>query len=285
MLKRSYGQKIGYLCLIVTGSLYDPRMAEAQEATTEFTQVTQSPPFLNCRGRVTVSGHQGTVLMKGTVWIRDAAYNVVATNTSGSYSPNNPLTVETEYGTSDSDIPGSWSCVFSADVVFDYGDPVNIGSASQDNVCPGERGALVEEYRAGQVALNPGCTDFVQSVPGPSHYSFPQWNSGTYGWALLEGSVISNTYCVVSNLGSTPTLTSGYRNPAHNAIIGGAQNSRHVYGDAVDLDTPTAPNDTLYNSLRAIAKSGACSVACVEPRNISPSHYHGDYRGGCPTGW
>lgn len=133
--------------------------------------------------------------------------------------------------------------------------------------------------------LNPACNDFTQSVPTQSHYSFAQWNSGTYSWALLKDTVTGGTYCVVFNHGSTPGFNSGYRNPAHNAIVSGAQNSRHVYGDAVDLDTPTAPNNSLYDSLRFIAKSGACEVSCVEPRSMSPSHFHSDYRGACPTGW
>jgi hypothetical protein len=75
------------------------------------------------------------------------------------------------------------------------------------------------------------------------------------------------------------------RNPVHNASVSSAINSQHIHGTAADLETPTAPNDTAYNDLKNWAKSGACSVACVEPREISPSHYHGDYRGACPAGW
>jgi len=151
--------------------------------------------------------------------------------------------------------------------------------------CGDDRTNMREEYRAGQVAWTPECTDFTQSVPTVSHYSFDEWNSGTYSWAVLRDTVTGNLYCVVSNYGSTPGFNSGYRNPAHNAAVGGAQNSRHVYGDAADLDTPTSPNDALYDALRQLAKNGACGVACVEPRGMSPSHFHADYRGACPAGW
>jgi hypothetical protein len=162
-----------------------------------------------------------------------------------------------------------------------------IGSIQQQskfiNNCGDERGNIIKEYHDKNVAWKPTCSDFTQSVPAPSRYSFDQWNSGTYSWAILKDALISNTECVLDELGSTPTFNSGYRNPVHNQSIGGATNSRHVYGDA-DLDTPTAPNNALYDSLKLIAKSG-CGVACVEPRTMAPSHFHADYRGACPTGW
>lgn len=153
------------------------------------------------------------------------------------------------------------------------------------NNCGDQRGNIIAEYNQEGVAFTPNCSDFTQSVPSLSHYSFSQWNSSTYGWAILKDTVVSNTYCVVANHGSTPPFSSGYRNPVRNLQVSGALNSRHVYGDAVDLDTPNAPNNTMYNALRTIAKGGSCGVACVEPRSIAPNHFHADYRGACPSGW
>ena len=37
--------------------------------------------------------------------------------------------------------------------------------------------------------------------------------------------------------GSDLPVTSAYRSPAHNALVGGAKNSHHMRGDAFDLDT------------------------------------------------
>lgn len=34
------------------------------------------------------------------------------------------------------------------------------------------------------------------------------------------------------------TITSGYRSSAYNAAVGGATNSRHLYGDAADFQVP-----------------------------------------------
>lgn len=40
--------------------------------------------------------------------------------------------------------------------------------------------------------------------------------------------------------------TSSYRHPAYNASIGGAKNSRHMYGDAVDIPAVKATPEELY---------------------------------------
>lgn len=158
------------------------------------------------------------------------------------------------------------------------------------DTCGDERDTLIAEYQSEGVGFRPFCSSFTQSVPTQSQYSFGSprqsntWSAGDeFHWAILKDTVTGNLYCVLNDYGSTPTMVSGYRNPKHNTAIGGANNSRHVYGDAADIDTPAAPDDDAYNALRAIAKGGSCSIACVEPRDISQSHFHVDYRGACPS--
>lgn len=217
-------------------------------------------------------------LLAYDAWLKDPRSAVVATDSQFTYSYRLDGQYSTEPQTS-----GTYTCFanFSADgsTLFQQQQSRFI------NNCGDERGNIIAEYHDQGLDLTPTCTNFTQSVPGASHYSFGQWNSGSYSWALLEEAVTSNTYCVVDNYGSAPGFNSGYRNPVHNVGVGGAQNSRHVHGDAVDLDTPNAPDDTAYNLLRHIAKNVGCGTACVEPRSISPGHYHGDYRGSCPAGW
>jgi hypothetical protein len=77
-------------------------------------------------------------------------------------------------------------------------------------------------------------------------------------------------------------LDSGYRNPAHNAAIGGAADSQHMFGTAVDF--ATFGDLAMWNTLRGLALNAG---ACVEPRGQSSlNHLHADWRsGGCPTGW
>jgi hypothetical protein len=157
--------------------------------------------------------------------------------------------------------------------------------------CGDQRDAVIREYRNSNPPhpLQPTCSDFTQSVPGPSQYSFGSWNQDNdYSWAILRDSVVSNLYCIINNLGGTPpVMTSGYRNPAAQLRINrSAPFGRHTFGDAADVDTPNAPDNALYDYLRFLAKdSGACGYACVEPRADSPRHFHVDYRGSCPPLW
>ena len=153
--------------------------------------------------------------------------------------------------------------------------------------CTDERADIIAEYIDQNHPLRPTCSSFRQSVPEPSHYSFPAWNQDNdYGWAILHETAVANLYCIVSNHGSPPVMTSGYRNPASQLQINpGSPYGRHTYGDAADLDTPNAPNNAQYDALRALAKGGLCGFACVEPRVIAPRHFHVDYRQACPDGW
>ena len=41
--------------------------------------------------------------------------------------------------------------------------------------------------------------------------------------------------CIREHFGRAVTITSGYRTPAHNAAVGGAKNSQHLYGRAADI--------------------------------------------------
>jgi Peptidase M15 len=68
-------------------------------------------------------------------------------------------------------------------------------------------------------------------------------------------------------------VTSGYRNPAHNADVGGVTWSRHQYGDAFDLVPVEVSLDTLGD---ACAELGASFVGVYE------THRHCDWRDGVP---
>lgn len=60
---------------------------------------------------------------------------------------------------------------------------------------------------------------------------------------------------VRSHLGGAPILiSSGYRSPALNRAVGGARNSRHMQGLAVDFTAPRF--GTVLQTARAVAASG-----------------------------
>jgi hypothetical protein len=69
-------------------------------------------------------------------------------------------------------------------------------------------------------------------------------------------------------------VNSGYRTPAYNQSLGGATYSRHMYGDAVDIDANTQSEyDALVNVFAPE------NPDYVEPYSLGGyNHYHGDWR-------
>lgn len=68
-------------------------------------------------------------------------------------------------------------------------------------------------------------------------------------------------------------VTSGYRSPGHNAAVGGATWSRHLYGDAFDLVPVDASLDELGDLCVEVG------AAWVE---VYDTHVHCDWRDGTP---
>jgi hypothetical protein len=143
--------------------------------------------------------------------------------------------------------------------------------------CPGdtERSHAKDEYTTYSVNLTPACADFSNSRSA-AHFTFSELNGGDYSVALIKDQLIAASSSDGlekwrSNYGSPMTVTSAYRNPAHNASVGGAAQSRHMYGDAADIATGSDHN--VWNSMLTAAQnanadwtedtSGPCGWACV----------------------
>jgi uncharacterized protein YcbK (DUF882 family) len=62
-----------------------------------------------------------------------------------------------------------------------------------------------------------------------------------------------------SACGNKPlTVLSAYRTPTYNALIGGAKNSQHIQGRAIDLRPPSHMSvDEFYSIIRGLAKTSA----------------------------
>lgn len=59
-------------------------------------------------------------------------------------------------------------------------------------------------------------------------------------------------------------VTSGYRSPQLNKIIGGAKTSQHMYGEAADLKASDGDNRKLFNLILEMIKSGEITVGqCI----------------------
>jgi hypothetical protein len=213
--------------------------------------------------------------VEGTVDPDTGDYSIRATNPNYDGDGEDPCANWFQYDgvmASDTVITGVWT----------NEGPVS-GPVTLTKKCFDERDTIIRQYPRRGTNWTPSCADFTTSVPSLSQYSFSEWRSQdrSWTWAILKEPAVGNSYCVVSNYGSTPNLNSGYRTPDHNQSQGGVPNGRHVYGDAADL---AISSQAQWTAMKNIAKGGACSTACVEPYD-AVMRIHIDYRGACPTGW
>jgi len=162
------------------------------------------------------------------------------------------------------------------------GESYDSATISIPAACGDDRDAIIKEYFALGVTLHPVCPSFSSSVPPDSLFTFSQLNTSYYpDWAILLNSLYTGIRVTQSNYGSTLTPTSGYRDPRKEKDIDTQQgvrnwtvNSRHEYGDAIDLGTGNS--QTKFNSIRS---AGLKAGACAEPVGQSGlNHVHLDWR-------
>jgi hypothetical protein len=138
----------------------------------------------------------------------------------------------------------------------------------------GDRGALIAEYSAYNVTtVSPGCSDFTSST-GSAADGGLLTPKDEFAWALI-GLPISHQhaagigydvwmsdYVAKSGDSSPHAVTSGYRTPAHNQAVGGAPQSPHMAGVAVDVANNTQTIGVYNNFAFAV---GQASAFYVEP--------------------
>ncbi len=130
--------------------------------------------------------------------------------------------------------------------------------------CGDQRDTITQEYITYGVQLLPQCSWYTQTAHS-AYYTFSQFNvHGSYAWALVK---LPSTTSQSSGygldrwtqlIGSLQTINSAYRSPAHNAQIGGNPRSRHMFGDAVDL------NNATHSLAEYTQKACAASVAAAK---------------------
>lgn len=79
--------------------------------------------------------------------------------------------------------------------------------------------------------------------------------------------------------GKALEINSGYRCAKHNAAIGGAQSSRHLSGDAVDIDITDMSGSEKLEFLKLIISMGWTGIG------LHRSFYHVDTRPGKQLLW
>ena len=68
---------------------------------------------------------------------------------------------------------------------------------------------------------------------------------------LIDEGLVVLLQCIREHFGKAVTLTSAYRTAAHNAAVGGAKYSQHLYGRAADIQVA----DTSVEDVAAYAES------------------------------
>lgn len=120
--------------------------------------------------------------------------------------------------------------------------PIDLWGDAEVQWCEDQtRSVMKEEYRGGQVAWTPDCSDFTDSG-GSTHFSWSELNGGfTNGnphspWSIVRTILTDGLEDTRTNYNRGGIqLTSGYRCPHGNANVGGVQQSRHMFGVAADM--------------------------------------------------
>lgn len=95
------------------------------------------------------------------------------------------------------------------------------------------------------------------------------------GEVNVEARMVRTLDSVRSEFGYPITITSGYRDPAHNAMVGGATNSQHMHGIAVDIDLGNMDSDTRYILMMLLIRHGFTSFGSYSRH---PDMLHADMR-------
>jgi len=145
-----------------------------------------------------------------------------------------------------------------------------------------------QEYIDMGKATTPTRGEF-SSAGGSAHFSWAElnhsWNYYTnakYLWIVIRDVLYTGLEATRTYLGNLPMyINSGYRSPMRNAVIGGAKNSRHIYGDAADVRVDDFNNDgnADYNDwLMLYNAAGQAGADYREPYNETGTWVHMDWR-------
>ncbi len=155
-------------------------------------------------------------------------------------------------------------------------EPVATGGGG---ACNDERDIIIQEYATHGVNWTPTCADLEQFAD--PKFALPEDTHSPWG---IVKSVIYVKLAYIQEIAVMGNLrvTSGYRCPHKNAgIPGSATNSRHLYGDAMDLTPPAEmwnpPTEERYNQLRNAAVQSDPAYITIWS-SYSDRHLHVDYR-------
>lgn len=107
------------------------------------------------------------------------------------------------------------------------------------------------------------------------HFKPSEFASKGNGQVKVSGRMVAALDSVREQLGLPIKITSGHRDEKHNKKVGGAKNSRHVEGDAVDINLADYDDQTRSILMRLLRKAGFTSFGSYSK---SPNMLHADMR-------
>jgi hypothetical protein len=170
---------------------------------------------------------------------------------------------------------GCAECEFETLEPPEHPEPVDPGGEPPP-ACGDERDTMITEYSTHNVNLSPICTTFENVASrfiaaGDSHGS----------WGIDRGLGVWLSFIQEhSGLSGNARVTSGYRCPHRNAsIAGAASQSRHMYGDALDLyPPPDYPTDLQHYTLYRNSALQSDPGYITEWDTYADRHLHVDWR-------
>jgi uncharacterized membrane protein len=152
-------------------------------------------------------------------------------------------------------------------------------------LCNDVRDQLIKEYSDYGVTLFPTCTQLTQMAHS-AYFTFseintpcPSQSTAEFSWALVRQPFVapaSSKYGLDAwrtAFGGPRIINAGYRDPAQNGLCGGVPStSRHMYGDAADLQNQSrteAEWSAMYQAAKVAHASwredrnGPCGIGCV----------------------
>ena len=151
----------------------------------------------------------------------------------------------------------------------------------EDSIKQDELDQCRQEYIDLNKHFLPGREEFVNegTYVDPGHFPFSEINTGDYSWAIFT--IAQHLENIRNAIGSqNMPVNSGYRNPVHNANIGGATESRHIYGDAVDIALRDYNNDGKVDREDWVYMRNAAyteGATYIEPFYLTPTWIHMDW--------
>jgi zinc D-Ala-D-Ala carboxypeptidase len=110
------------------------------------------------------------------------------------------------------------------------------------------------------------------------HFSFKEFASKGDGWIKVHRDLVRGLERVRANLGGPLVILDGYRDPKHNAEVGGASNSQHVFGTAID-PSPYLPRQVVvgcgFSGIGISQKSDPGRVSHLDVRHVAPANPSG----------